>query len=339
MRFVFPHLLALQTGTVVVLVVFFVWVGRHKARLLERFGNPALVLKLTRGISRARQHWKAALLIAAPAFLLFALARPQYGALERPLRRRGVEVVIAIDCSRSMLGQDIKPNRLARARQELRGLLQRLQGDNVGVIAFAGIAVIQCPMTADYDMALNLLDSIDVDSVPVQGTAIGAAIRKSFDMFQTAGKGYKVLVLLTDGEDHEGDVMKAAEEAAQQGVRIYAIGTGSPQGVPIPLPEGGYKEADGTKVNTRLDFDMLRKIAAATGGKAILANPSGDLELKELYRDIAALKETNLATTSRTIYAERFQFFLAIAVALAAVEMLLSDRRRRSEVEGAGRFD
>lgn len=339
MHFAYPHLLFWIPVAVVALGLFFLWALARKKRLLERFGQSEIVCKLTRGVSRGRQNWKYALLLTAVAFLLFSLSRPQYGAIERPLRRRGVEVAIAIDCSRSMLSEDIKPNRLARARQQLRGLIQRLEGDNVGVIAFAGIPIIQCPMTSDYDMALNLLDSIDVDSVPVQGTAIGNAIRKSFQVFKTAGKGYKVLVLLTDGEDHEGDAVKAAEEAAKEGVVVYPIGIGSPKGAPIPLPEGGYKESDGGKVNSRLDFDLLRQIAAATGGTAILANPTGDLELREVYKRIASLKEKDLHSTSMTIYSERFQYFLAVAILLLIAEMTLSDRKRRIEPEGAGRFD
>lgn len=339
MRFAEPQLLAWIPIAMVALGLFFLWALARKRQMLSRFGDNEMVRKLTRGVSHGRQNWKYILLAGSVAFLLFALARPQYGAIERPLRRRGVEVVIAIDCSRSMLGQDIKPSRMARARQQLRGLIERLEGDNVGIVAFAGIPIIQCPMTSDYDMALSLLESVDVDSVPVQGTAIGPAIRKSFDVFQTAGKGYKVLVLLTDGEDHEGDAIKAAEEAAKQGVVIYAIGIGTPKGVPIPLPEGGYKESDGGKVNTRLDFDLLRQISAATGGKAILANPTGDLELREVYRDISSLKEKDLKSSSVVLYAERFQYFLAVAIILLAAEMLVSDRKRRIVAEGAGRFD
>jgi Ca-activated chloride channel homolog len=148
-----------------------------------------------------------------------------------------------------------------------------------------------------------------------------------------------VLVLLTDGEDLEGDPVKAAEEAAKEGVRIYAIGIGSQEGVPIPLAKGGYKESGGSKVNTRLNFDALTKMAYATGGKAIVANPSGDAELKEVYKDIEKLKEIDLQSKVLTIHKERFQYLLLPAVILLAAEMLLSDKRRRVAGGGAGRFD
>ncbi len=339
MQFDSPHVLALIPAAAAVLGLFYLWVLKRKKSLLERFANHAIAPKLMRGVSRGRMHAKYVLLVAAILLILFSLARPQYGTQERPLRRRGVEVLIAIDCSMSMLGEDIKPNRLDRARGQLRGLVQRLEGDNVGIIAFAGVAVIQCPMTSDYAMALNLLDSLQVDSVPVQGTAIGAAIRKAVSTFKKTSHGQKVLVLLTDGEDHESEPLKAAEKAAEAGVVIYAIGIGSTRGVPIPLPEGGYKEAGGGKVNTRLDFETLRKIALTTGGKAIKANESGDLELDEIYKGIAALKEDDLKTTSMTLRIERFQYFLFLAIIALTVEMLLGQRKRKIQIQGAGRFD
>jgi Ca-activated chloride channel family protein len=340
MRFDSTQILPLIPAFVAAMGLLYLWVRRRKARLLARFASPEIAGKLTRGVSPARQHWKFALLTAALALVLFSLARPQYGAIERPLRRRGVEVLIAIDCSKSMLSQDMKPNRLERARAQLRDLIRRLEGDDVGVIAFAGIPIVQCPLTSDYDMAINLFDSIDADTVPVGGTAIGAAIGKAAETFRGTDYGHKVLVLLTDGEDHESDPLKAAQEAAKQGIRIYSIGIGSVEGAPIPLPEGGFKEAaEGGKVNSRLDFDTLSRIAAETGGKAIKANPSGELEVKEIARAIDALKGRDLHSTAMTIYAERFQYFLAPAILLLLAEMALGERKRRVAAAGAGRFD
>lgn len=321
------------------LVLFYWWVRARRRRLLARFGEQRVVAKLVRGVSPGRQHLKYLLLVCAVLLILFSLARPQYGVVERPLQRRGVEVLIAIDCSESMLGQDIKPDRLSRAREQLRRLIHRLEGDNVGIIAFAGIPVVQCPMTSDYDMALNLLDSLAVDTVPVPGTAIGKAIGKAVETFRNPGQGQKVLVLLTDGEDHEGDPAEAAREAAEAGVVIHAIGIGSTDGVPIPLPNGRYKESEGVKVSTRLDFEALRQVAVATGGVAIKANEKGDMELDEIYRQIDALKESNLQAKAVTLHTERFQYFLLPAIIALAAELLLGDRKRRLRVEGAGRFD
>ncbi|MFP4379323.1 MAG: vWA domain-containing protein [Candidatus Sumerlaeia bacterium] len=339
MRFDNPTLLWLIPVAAILLLLLGMWAAYRKRQMLERFGNRELVQKLARGVSRARQRWKFVLFFIAIMLVVLSLARPQYGIIERPLRRRGVEVVIAVDCSRSMLGQDMKPNRLERARQQLRGLIQRLEGDSVSIVVFAGIALVQCPMTSDYSMALNLLDAIEVGTVPTQGTDLGAAIQKSMGAFQNARKGRKIIVLLTDGEGHEGKALEAAEEAAREGVTIYTIGIGSTEGVPIPLPEGGYMEAGGSKVSTRLDFETLTKIAFATGGQAILANPSGDMELEAIYSEIKALDDQELQTRKLVVHKERFQYFLAPAALLLVLEMIMSDRRRRIQMEGAGRFD
>ncbi|HPS02713.1 MAG TPA: VWA domain-containing protein [Candidatus Sumerlaeota bacterium] len=331
MLFDSPKILFLIPVALAGLVLFFWWASWRRRRLLERFGQTETVGRLLNGVSGVRRFMKHALLVAAVLLLLFSLARPQYGTMERPLERRGVEVLIAVDCSTSMLGQDMKPNRLGRAREQLRGLIQGLEGDNVGIIAFAGVPIVQCPMTPDYDMALNLLDSLDVDSVPVQGTAIARAIRKAIETFKNPGKGQKVLVLLTDGEDHEQDVLEAARDAAKAGIVIHAIGIGSPEGVPIPMPQGGYKEFNQAKVNTRLDFQTLTQVALETGGKAIKANEGGDLELDLVLREIRNLKQTTFQNNKTVMHVERFQYFLLPAILALLAEMFLGDRRRGAD--------
>jgi Ca-activated chloride channel family protein len=326
MRFDAPHLLTLLPVAIGMLAVIYWMTYRRKARLLAQFGDRDLVQQLIRDASIARRRVKALLVFAGVSLAIVALTRPQYGILERPLRRKGVEIVVAVDCSLSMLGQDISPNRLERAKAQLRGLIQRLQGDNVAIIAYAGIPVVLCPMTSDYDMALNMLDTIGVDTVPVKGTSISKAIEKATDTFQYGGD--KVLVLLTDGEDLDADPVAAARKAADKGVRIFAIGIGSPEGAPIPLPEGGYKEGADGKINTRLDFEKLRQIAFATKGKAILANASGDLEVETIAKDIRALRQSEFQNTTATVYAERFQYFLLPAILFLMAEMLIGDRKK-----------
>ena len=338
MRFDSPRILFLLPAAIVLLWLFWILVGARRRTLVARFGLPATMAKLARGLSPGRRRVKAALLTAGIALLLPALARPQYGTLERPMRRRGVEVLVAIDTSLSMLAQDVKPTRLDRAKQMLRDVLLRLKADSVGVVAFAGMPIVQCPLTTDHDMALNLLDAIDADSVPVQGTAIGAAIRKAVETFREPGTGRKALVLLTDGEDHDTQPVEAAKEAAKAGIVIYAIGIGTTEGTPIPMPKGGFKETDGTKVSSRLDFDTLRQIAQATGGEAIIANPSGDKEVQEVCRRVEALAKSDLGASAVTVHLDRFQYPLAAALALLALEMLLGERRRRYD-GAAGRFD
>ena len=310
-------------------VIFYLFVFRRKKMLLLRLGSWELIRRLLPAVSRPRQILKAGMLILAVALLVFSLSRPQYGSIERPITRKGVDIFIAIDTSLSMLAQDIQPSRLARAEEQLNGLIHRLRGDRVGIITFAGTAFVQCPLTLDYALAQNILETIDADSVPIAGTAIGMAIRTATNAFERSAKGEKVLVLLTDGEDHETDPLGAAQEAAKAGVKIYSIGIGSEKGEPIRLPDGSFKkDSDGHVVNSRLDLVLLQKIAQATGGKTIKANPKGSLELDVLYADIGLIQKKTLRSQTYTIYEERFQYFLLPVILLLIMEMLTGDRKR-----------
>ena len=317
-------------------ILFFVWVFRRKRRLLGRLGSWELVERLVRTASRRKQMLKVAFLVLVIGLLVFCLSRPQYGSIERPITRKGVDIFIAIDTSLSMMAQDIKPNRLARAKQQLKGLIHRLKGDRAGIITFAGTAFVQCPLTMDYGLVQNILDTIDHDSVPVEGTAIGTAIRAATQAFQRSAKGEKVLVLLTDGEDHETDPLKAAKEAAKEGVRIYSIGIGSEKGEPIRMADGSFKrDLEGHTVNSRLDLVLLQKIAQYTNGKTIKANPKGSLELDAIYSDIGLLQKETLRSRTYTIYEERFQYFLLPVIFLLILEMLLGDRKSRRTLRPA----
>ncbi len=310
-------------------VLFFVWVFKRKKRLLSRLGSWDLVQRLIDSTSRSKQVTKVMLLIIAIGLLLFSMSRPQYGSIERPIRRKGVDIFIAIDTSVSMLAQDIKPNRLARAKEQLKGLIHRLRGDRVGIITFAGTAFVQCPLTLDYGLAQNILDTVEVDSVPVQGTAIGTAIHTATKAFERSAKGEKVLVLLTDGEDHDTDPIGAAKQAAKEGIKIYSIGIGSEKGEPIRLPDGSFKQdTEGHTVNSRLDLALLQKLAQITGGKTIKANPKGSLELDAIYSDIGLIQKKPLRSRTYTIYEERFQYFLLPVILLLIIDMLMSDRKR-----------
>jgi len=321
-------------------VIFYLYVFRRKKTLLLRLGSWELIRRLLPSVSRQRQILKAGMLILAVALLVFSLSRPQYGSIERPITRKGVDIFIAIDTSLSMLAQDIQPSRLARAEEQLNGLIHRLRGDRVGIITFAGTAFVQCPLTLDYALAQNILETIDADSVPIAGTAIGMAIRTATNAFERSAKGEKVLVLLTDGEDHETDPLGAAQEAAKAGVKIYSIGIGSEKGEPIRLPDGSFKkDSDGHVVNSRLDLVLLQKIAQATGGKTIKANPKGSLELDVLYADIGLIQKKTLRSQTYTIYEERFQYFLLPVILLLIMEMLTGDRKRsesRRSFNGGG---
>lgn len=271
-------------------------------------------------------------------FLLFSLARPQLGTKLTLMKREGVDIVIALDCSFSMLAEDFKPNRLEKAKQEVKGLIARMQGDRVGLVAFAGVAFVQCPLTIDYSAAQMFLEIMDINLIPQPGTAIGDAIRTSIKAFNQKERKYKVLILLTDGEDHDSDPLKAAEEAAQEGIRIYAIGIGSTQGEPIPLRNeredvtGYKKDEEGSVVVSKLDEITLQKIALTTGGKYYHAT-SGEMELDKIYDDISKMEKKELEGKLTVQYEDRYQYFLFISVLLLVAEFLLSERRSRKVVE------
>jgi Ca-activated chloride channel family protein len=320
------------------LLVFYWLVFRLKRKALERFGNLSLIKKLTLSFSPRKQRWKVALVLLAIFFLLFSLARPQLGSRLTLMKREGVDIVIAMDCSLSMMAEDFLPSRLEKAKQEVNGLIARLRGDRVGLVAFAGAAFIQCPLTLDYSAAGMFLDIMDVNLIPQPGTAMGDAIRTSTEAFNQKEKKYKVLILLTDGEDHDSDPLSAAEEAAAEGIRIYTIGIGSVQGDPIPLRNKrgevtGYKKDDeGNVVVSRLDEITLQKIALSSDGKYYHAT-SGEMELDKIYDEISKMEKKELEGKLMTQYEDRYQVFLFLSILLLMIEFLLSERRSKKMVE------
>ncbi|KPL00494.1 MAG: hypothetical protein AMJ91_04575 [candidate division Zixibacteria bacterium SM23_73_3] len=321
------------------LLLVFYWLAfRMKRRALKRFGNLDLMDKLALSFSPKKQRWKVALLLLAIFFLLFSLAQPQLGTKLTLMKREGVDIVIALDCSLSMMAEDFKPSRLEKAKQEVNGLISRMRGDRVGLVAFAGVAFIQCPLTLDYSAAGMFLDIMDVNLIPQPGTAIGDAIRTSIGAFNQKERKYKVLILLTDGEDHDSDPLGAAEEAASEGIKIYTIGIGSVQGEPIPLKSkrgevtGYKKDNEGNVVVSRLDETTLQKVALTTGGKYYHAT-SGEMELDKIYDQISKMERKELEGKLMTLYEDRYQVFLFLSIVCLVVEFLLSERRSKKMVE------
>jgi Ca-activated chloride channel family protein len=342
MRFAYPQYLNLLL-LLPALVVFYIIVFRQKRRALERFGNLDLVAKITASVSKKRQTLKVFLVLASIFFLIITLARPQFGERLQLMKRRGVDIMIALDTSLSMMAEDIKPSRLERAKHEIAGLIDRLQGDRVGLLGFAGDSFIQCPLTTDYGAAKMFLDAMDINSIPDPGTAIGKAIERSLDAFVKQERKHKVLILLTDGEDHVSDPISAAKKAAEQGVRIYTVGLGTRQGEPIPIKDalgrvGEYKrDSRGEVVMTKLDEETLQKVALQTGGK-YYRSTMGEAELDKIYDDISKLEEKDFSTKEFTQYEDRYQYFLIFAIFLLIVEVIVSDRKK---VRGLweGRFE
>ena len=273
-------------------------------------------------------------MVLAFAFLILSLARPQIGTKLTMTKRRGVDVMIAIDTSLSMLTQDIKPDRLEKAKLEIASLIDKLKGDRVGIMTFAGDSFVQCPLTLDYDAAKMFLSIIKVGMMPKPGTAIGDAIRTATGSFIKKERRYKVLILLTDGEDHETKPVEAAREARKQGVIIYTIGIGTKNGEPIPIVDkkgniiGHKKDKDGNVVMSRLDQLTLQKIALVTDGKYYHATP-GEFELDKIYDAINKMEKKELSNRLFTQYEDRFQYFLGIVLILLSIEFVLGDRKKR----------
>jgi Ca-activated chloride channel family protein len=290
LKFQYPMLLHGLWG-VILLIVFFALMMRHKENLLRRFGHLDMIKKMMPGFSRARVIWKAALFILAYIFLIIAMADPQIGQTVEEVKREGVDIIVALDVSMSMMAEDISPNRLEKAKYEVSKLIDILEGDRIGLVAFAGMAHVQCPLTLDYSAAKLFLRLMDVNLIPQPGTAIGDAIREATKAFNQKERKHKVLILITDGEDHESKPIEAADEAAAEGIKIFTIGLGSPQGVPIPLydkygnPAGFKKDRDGNVVTTKLDVTTLQTIAFNTGGEYYIST-AGETELKKIYEKI-----------------------------------------------------
>jgi len=321
-----------------VLLGFLVWSFRYRRKLLLRLGDEELIQRLTESVSRKRQVWKAVILVVVFSLVVFALADPQIGTHLEEVKRKGVDIFIALDVSKSMLAEDVKPNRLEKAKHEISGFIDLLQGDRVGLIAFAGLAFVQSPLTLDYSAAKLFLNEMDTDLIPQPGTAIAEAIKTATRSFVTKELKHKVLILITDGEDHEGKPIEAAKEAAKQGVIIYTIGIGSAKGAPIPEYDrygnrvGFKKDKNGQVVITKLDILTLEKIAFETGGKFYISS-TGESELDKIYAEISKMEKKELASRQFTQFEDRFQIFLFLALIGLLGESLLSERRKIKRIK------
>jgi Ca-activated chloride channel family protein len=310
---------------------FFWWARRRRQADLARLGDPGLVQRLSNSVNWRGRRWRDGLWLVVLALLLVALARPQWGTETRMVEQEGIQVMVALDVSKSMLAQDIKPDRLSRAKMEIADLMSRLGGDEIGLVLFSGASFVQFPLTSDYATALTFLDNARPEVISRPGTAIGDAIRTAMSGFDTNRTSQKVIVLITDGEDHEGNALEMAQMAAEQGALIYTIGFGSPQGEPIPEYDErgeivGYKKgADDQVVLSRLDEATLQQIAEAGGGQYFRATADGS-ELGALVGELGALQKAELSAQLETRGIERFQTFLLLALALMVVMEMIPDR-------------
>lgn len=324
------YLYLLLVLPVTVGMYFFVRIQGKKAQ--EQFAALALFQRLAADHSPRKGAVKATLALAAYACLVIALANPQVGTRMEDVKQEGIDLFIALDVSKSMLAEDVKPNRLEKAKFEIRNLIGRLAGDRIGLIVFSGEAYTQFPLTIDYSAANLLLDIVDVESVPNPGTAIGSAIAQAMKSFNFEDRSTKVLILITDGENNSGDAVDQAKDAAEKGVMIYTIGMGSAEGAPIPVYNAAGVQTDfkrdrsGNVVLTKLDEPSLQEISSISKGKYYRATNSQD-ELDVIYKDINALEKREIGAKQFTDFDDKFQYFLFAAVMLLAVEVILSDKK------------
>ncbi len=326
-----------------VLVGLFWTAARSRRRALDVFGDVELVQKLTASVSLVARRWKAGLQVLAIGLLLVALARPQFGTRVEIVRSVGQDIVVAVDLSRSMLAEDVAPNRLERARLAILRLMGNLDGDRIGLVAFAADAFVQSPLTVDYSAAGMFLNAMHPDMMPVQGTDLGAALRVSLEALDQGARDARVVVIVTDGEDHEADFEAGLASAVENGVQVHVVGIGSAEGGPIPeydeqgLRQGFLRDEDGIVVTTRLDEQTLRTVVERTGGRYVRAG-AGGTALEELVDEIAGVEGEAIDEREITQFAEQFQMFVGLALALLFAEWLLPERRRE-QVAWAGRFE
>jgi Ca-activated chloride channel homolog len=327
-RFAQPDLLYLLL-LIPVLIVIWVLGNRRRRQAMERFAEPDLARRLSPDYSAGRMTFKFFLRLLALFCALLMIARPQFGSKLEKVRREGVEVIIALDVSNSMLATDIAPSRLERAKQAISQLVDQLRDDRIGLILFAGDAYTQIPITNDYLSAKMFLQSAEPDMVSRQGTAIGSAIDLGMRSFSPVSDRSRALIIITDGENHEDDATTAAKAAAEKGIVIYTIGIGSPSGSPIPLTAGGpsgyLRDQDGNTVISKLDEKGLQEIASVTGGRYVRANNTS-LGLNEIYNDIGKMNKTETSTMMFTAYNEQFLVPAVIMFILLVIDLLISDR-------------
>ncbi|MFQ5612140.1 MAG: VWA domain-containing protein [Anaerolineae bacterium] len=319
-------------GPLLLFGLFLLVVNRRKTAALARLGDPELLARLSAAVNGSGRRWRTWLWFTALTLLIVALARPRWGSRVDYVERQGVEIMVALDVSESMLAEDLKPNRLARAKLEITELMDRLEGNEIGLVLFSGAAFVQFPLTSDFATARTFLEAAYPGIISRPGTAIGEAIQIALTGFNQERASQKVIILLTDGENHEGDALQAARQAAEQGILIYSIGFGSPNGEPIPEYTRlgnfrGYKvDRQGQTVLSRLDETTLQQIALAANGLYFRASADGR-EVGFLADAIEELQTTSLESRFETRGIERFQGFLLIAILALAASEFIPDRK------------
>lgn len=324
------------------IVIVFLFVQNWKRRKLRKFGSQAVVKRLMPNVSKTLPIVKFVLFTMAMVSLLIGLANLQFGTKLEEVKREGIDLMICLDVSNSMLAEDLSPNRLERSKRAIYQLIEKLHNDRLGIIVFAGQAYVQLPITTDYSSAKLFLETIGTDIVPTQGTSIGSAINLAMESFDFENGTSKSIIVITDGENHEDDAMNAAIEASDKGVIVNTIGMGSEKGGPIPVYKNGAqvdfrKDNTGNTVVTKLNEKMLKEVATAGNGSYVRAsNAKGGLD--KIMSEIDKMEKKEFGSKSFKDYEDRFQIFLIIALFLIVLENFISNRRS-TKLDGVNLFE
>ena len=328
-RFAHPEYLFLLL-LIPILIVVFVYTGIQKRRNLKKFGNVDLIAQLMPNVSTIRPQVKFYMQIIAVFLLVIVIAQPQFGTKQETVKRKGIEVIIALDVSNSMMAQDIQPSRLERAKQILSKLVDGMTNDKIGLIVFAGDAYTQLPITVDYVSAKMFLSSISPTLVPRQGTAIGSAIDLAIKSFGTKSKAGRAIIVITDGENHEDDAIGAAKLAVENDIAVHVIGIGKPDGAPIPV-EGTMsfrKDKEGNVVVSKLNEEMCKSVSIAGKGVYVRAD-NGNGALRIINKELDTLAKSDIKTSVFSDYNEQFQSFAILALLLLIIDFFVFDRRNK----------
>ena len=312
-----------------VFVIAYIVMTKRKERQLKAFGDPELMAQLMPDASKSRPIWKFSLLLIALVLLIVAAARPQFGQKEKTIKRQGIEVMVALDISNSMLAEDVAPNRLDRAKQMLSKMIDNMVDDKVGLVVFAGEAFTQLPITCDYVSAKMFLNTITPNLIQTQGTAIGTALQTAITSFGSPeSEAGRAIILITDGENHEDDAIAAAKKAHELGIKVFVIGIGKPEGAPIPKPGTNdyFKDRQGQVVVSKLNEEMCQQIAQAGSGVYVRCDNT-NTAMRALQQELDHIATSELESTVYADYNEQYQSFALIALFLLMIEFFIMSRK------------
>lgn len=315
------------------IVIFYYKALQKKETKIKAFASLSSLKNLLTYDWKKLYFYKAFLIISSITLIIFSLAQPQYGFREETIIKKGTEIVVAVDVSKSMLAEDIKPNRLERAKRKLNDLVRILQGDKVALVAFAGTSFLECPLTVDYEAFQIFLDYLEPSLIPVAGTSIGNALETSIKAFSKETTKNKSIILITDGEDQEDSVNSVIKTLKDKGIKVFSIGIGKDGGVPIPTTEGLKTDEEGKTVLTKLDTKTLENLSEQTGG-IFIRSVSGDIDIKKIYQSIkSSMEDKEFASGKKQIWEDRFQIFLTLVFILLLLETFLGTSKIRSNIE------